>query len=102
MAKSIDFSVATPMNSGSFIQLQVVITENGTVLSERNYNFNANQYSAVYDNYSPNVAVFHFGSEHTLSITNGDYATYSLAGFPQATPIALAAAVGTDIAQYTT
>ena len=102
MAKSIDISLATPMATGSFIQLQVVITENGTVLSERNYNFNANQYSAVYDNYSPNVAVFHFGSEHTLSITNGDYSVFSWAGTPQATPIALAAKVGTDIAQYTT
>ena len=102
MAKSIDISLATPMATGSFIQLQVVITENGTVLSERNYNFNANQYSAVYDNYSPNVAVFHFGSEHTLSITNGDYSVFSWAGTPQATPIALAAKVSTDIAQYTT
>ena len=102
MAKSIEITLASPLGTGSFIYVGVVIRENGTVLSERNYNFNANQYSAVYDNYSPNVAVFHFGANHTLSISNGDYSVFSWSGTPQATPIALAVAVGTDIAQYTT
>ena len=102
MAKSIDFSVATQIGLGSFVQVQVVLQENGVTYSEQYYNFSANTFSAVYDNSAPNVAVFHFGSEHTLSVTNGDYATYTLAGFPQASPVALAAAVITDIAQYTT
>ena len=102
MAKSIDISVATQLGAGSFIYVGVVTHDNGVLTTSQNYSFNANDFTCVYDSLQPNIVVFHFGANHTLSISNGDYATYSLAGFPKASPVALAAAVVTDIAQYTT
>lgn len=102
MAKSIEITLATQLGLGSFIHVGVVTHDNGVLTTEQNYIFNANDFTCVYDSLQPNIVVFHFGANHTLSISNGDYATYSLAGTPQATPIALAAAVVTDIAQYTT
>lgn len=102
MAKSIDISVATQLATGSYIQVSVSIQENGVSTALPNYSFNANDFTCVYDSLQPNIAVFHFGANHTLSVSNGDYSVFSWGGTPQASPVALAAAVVTDIAQYTT
>ena len=102
MAKSIEITLASQLGAGSFIYVGVLIHDNGVLTTSQNYSFNANHFTCVYDSFQPNIVVFHFGANHTLSISNGDYATYSLAGTPQASPVALATSVVTDIAQYTT
>lgn len=102
MAKSIEITLASLLGLGSFIYVGVVIKENGVVTSSQNYSFNANDFTCVYDFLQPNIVVFHFGANHTLSVSNGDYSVFSWAGTPEASPVALATRVVTDIAQYTT
>ena len=102
MAKSIDISVATQLATGSYIQVSVSIQENGVSTALPNYSFNANDFTCVYDSLQPNIAVFHFGANHTLSVSNGDYSVFSWGGTSKTSVIDLAAAVVTDIAQYTT
>lgn len=98
-------TIAAPSSIGgsaSFIALRFTVTSGATTISDTYYNFHANNFSAVYDNSSPNVAVLQLGEHHVLTMSNGDYSTIVYDGSTQATIIAAAVSIVAAIAPFTT
>ena len=98
-------TIAAPSSIGgsaSFIALRFTVTNGATTISDTYYNFHANDFSTVYDNSSPNVAVMQLGSNHVFTMSNGDYGTIIYAGSTQATIVAAASAVVSAVAAFTT
>ena len=86
MAKSIEITLASQLGAGSFIYVGVLIHDNGVLTTSQNYSFNANDFTCVYDSFQPNIVVFHFGANHTLSISNGVFRYALLVKDPAASP----------------
>lgn len=100
MANSIEIATATQLGTASMVTVQVLTSTNGTVTSDKYFVFNANDFSATYDNNQPNICVLHFGPNHSLSISNADYQSFTWAGTAKASAIALATAVIDDVHVY--
>ena len=101
MANRIVIGAANLLGGASYVQVQIQTFENGVATSERYVSFNANNFECVYDNEQPNIAVLHFGSSHTVTISNADYQEFYFGGLVKASPVALAADVLGDIAGFT-
>lgn len=100
MARRITFGTASQLQFGNLIQLQVVITDNGSNISQQNYTFNASLFSCVQDDINPNQCTLHLGYQHSINIDNGTYQEYYLGASSYANINLLVAAIINDVAQY--
>lgn len=100
MARRITFGNALQLQLGSLIQLQVVITDNGSTISRQNYTFNANHFSCVQDEVNPNQCTLHLGYQHSINIDNGTYQEYYVGASSFANINLLVAAIINDVSQY--
>ena len=101
MANRIVIGAASLLGGSSYLQIQVQSLENGVLQTDKYISFNANEFECIYDNQQPNIVVFHFGRNHTVTVSNADYQEFYQVGVSKATPVALAVAVLGDIAGYT-
>lgn len=100
MARRITFGNALQLQLGSLIQIQVVITDNGSTISRQNYTFNANHFSCVQDEVNPNQCTLHLGYQHSINIDNGTYQEYYVGASSFANINLLVAAIINDVSQY--
>ena len=100
MANRIVIGTANLLGGSSYLQIQVQSSENGVLQTDKYISFNANDFECIYDNQQPNIVVFHFGRNHTVTVSNADYQEFYQVGDSKATPVALAVAVLNDIATY--
>ena len=100
MARRITFGSALQLQLGSLIQLQVVITDNGSTISIQNYTFNANHFSCVLDEVNGNQCTLHLGYQHSINIDNGTYQEYYVGPSSFANINLLVAAIINDVSQY--
>lgn len=101
MIREILIGNALPLQFGSYVSVQIIITVDGVQQANELVSFDANKFAVVYDTQNPNIVVFHFGKVQQV-VSNGDFNQFKYAGLPAGTLIELAQAVITDIAQYTT
>ena len=101
MTNQILISSALSLNFTSFVQIQVQITIDGVITSDKVVCFDANKLNVAYDTENPNIVVFHFNGT-TLTVSNADYNIFSFGGAVKTDPVDLATNVIADIAQYTT
>ena len=100
MARRITFASALQLQFGSLIQLQVVITDNGSTISIQNYTFNANHFSCVLDEVNQKQCTLHLGYQHSINIDNGTYQEYYVGPSSFANINLLVAAIINDVSQY--
>ena len=100
MARRITFGTALQLQFGSLIQLQVVITENGSNISQQIYTFNANHFSCVQDEVNHNQCTLHLGYQHSINIDNGTYQEYYVGATSYANINILVAAIINNVAKY--
>lgn len=100
MARRISFGTALQLQLGSLIQLQVVITDNGSNISRQIYTFNANHFSCVQDEVNHNQCTLHLGYQHSINIDNGTYQEYYVGTSSFANINLLVAAIINDVSQY--
>lgn len=102
MASKILIGAPTQIGLGTFITVQVQKYENNVLIEDKQYCFDANTFTASYDNQQPNICILHFGNSHSITISNADYQEFEGSAGVVGTAIALASQVITDIATYTT
>lgn len=102
MANTLSISKATLVGGSSFVNSVFTVTSGATTISERNYLFSANLFSAIYDPTNPNIGLFNLGQSHSENISNGDYNVLMFDGVVYANIQLLVAAYVSDIAAYTT
>lgn len=100
MARRITFGTAQQLQFGSLIQLQVVITDNGSTISRQTYTFNANHFSCVQDDVNANQCTLHLGYQHSINIDNGTYQEYYVGASSFANINLLVAAIIDDVSKY--
>ena len=101
MIREIRIGSPSPLQFGSYIQVQIIFTIDGVQQFNEYMTFDANKFAVVYDTQNPNIVGFHFGDVKQI-ISNGDYNRFVYATGPALTLIQLAQTVITDIAQFTT
>ena len=100
MARRITFGNALQLQLGNLIQIQVVITDNGSNISQQNYTFNANHFTCLQDEVNSNQCTLHLGYQHSINIDNGTYQEYYVGNTSYANINILVAAIINDVAQY--
>ena len=100
MARRITFGNALQLQFGNLIQLQVIITDNGSNISQQNYTFNANHFSCVQDEVNTNQCTLHLGYQHSINIDNGTYQEYYVGASSFENINGLVAAIIYDVSQY--
>lgn len=100
MAKTINKSAATVVNL-SIVSVAVQITENGVLVNDDNYTFNANDFSSWTDDATDNIAVLRFAEIHTLTVDN-TYTSYTYEGNPCADAVALVDLVAANVSANAT
>lgn len=100
MARRITFGNAVQLQFGSLIQLQVVITDNGSNISRQIYTFNANHFSCVQDDVNSNQCTLHLGYQHSINIDNGTYQEYYVGPSSFANINILVSEIINDVSQY--
>ena len=100
MARRITFGTALQLQFGNLIQLPVIITDNGSNISQQVYTFNANHFSCVQDEVNHNQCTLHLGYQHSINIDNGTYQEYYVGVSSFANINLLVAAIIYDVSQY--
>lgn len=86
MAKTINILAPSQgFTNQALLTVQVEIREDGSLISNRFYTFDATQFSAYIDVEATTIANVHFG-EHSLSISNGEYTSFNYNGSPVTYP----------------
>ena len=100
MANRIVIGTANLLGGSSYLQIQVQSLENGVLQTDKYISFNANDFECIYDNQQPNIVVFHFGRNHTITVSNAAYQEFYYVGVAKSSPLDLAITVIGDIASY--
>jgi|LakMenE01Jun11ns_1017448.scaffolds.fasta_scaffold9557481_2 hypothetical protein len=100
MARRIDISTCSNIQSGKIISLPVSITDNGVPVSSFEYVFAAERFSVAYDTINTMIATLHLGDCNSLTISNGNFDEFYYAGVAQLNPVALVGQVVQDVAVY--
>ena len=100
MARRITFAPAWQLQFGNLIQLQVVVTDNGSNISRQIYTFNPNHFSCVQDEVNSNQCTLHMGYQHSINIDNGTYQEYYVGASSFANINLLVTAIIDDVSKY--
>lgn len=100
MAKIININAATVVNL-SIVSVAVEINDNGVLVNNDTYTFNANDFSSWTDDATNDIAVLRFAEIHTLTIDN-TYSSYTYEGTPCADAVELVDLVTANVSANAT
>ena len=100
MAKTININAASVVNL-SIVSVAVEINDNGVLVNNDTYTFNANDFSSWTDSATNDIAVLRFAEIHTLTIDN-TYSSYTYDGNPCADAVALVDLVTANVSANAT